>query len=99
MPVFTAVIDETKINLAESIRGIFEKGVEIAVRENERQEAINEHKARIGYVNAAEQQIEELTAEEQKQLEEERIKADEVLPVDSLSISNALNEMIMNKNR
>ena len=99
VPVFTAVIDETKINLAESIRGIFEKGVEIAVRENERQEAINEHKARIGYVNAAEQQIEELTAEEQKQLEEERIKADEVLPVDSLSISNALNEMIMNKNR
>lgn len=99
VPVFTAVIDQTKFNLAESIRGIFEKGVEIAVRENERQEAINEHKARIGYVNAAEQQIEELTAEEQKQLEEERIKADEFLPVDSLSISNALNEMIMNKNR
>lgn len=99
VPVFTAVIDETKINLAESIRGIFEKGVEIAVRENERQEAINEHKARIGYVNAAEQQIEELTTEEKKRLEEERIKSDEALPVDSLSISNALNEMIINKNR
>jgi len=99
IPVFTAVIDQTKINLAESIRDIFEKGVEIAVRENERQEAINEHKANIGYVNAAEQQIEELTAEEQKQFEEERAKAEEVLPVDSLSISTALNEMIINKNR
>ena len=99
VPVFTAVIDETRINLAESIRGIFEKGVDIAVRENEKQAAINEHKARIGYINAAEQQIEELTAEEQRQLEEERVKADTVLSVDSLSISNTLNEMIINKNR
>ena len=73
--------------------------MDIAVRENEKQAAINEHKARIGYINAAEQQIEELTAEEQRQLEEERVKADTVLSVDSLSISNTLNEMIINKNR
>lgn len=100
IPVFTTVIDETRFNLAESIRGIFEKGVETAVKENERLEAINGHKAKIGYINAAELQIEELTAEEEKQLEEERIKAEQVLPVDSLSISRTLNEMIIkNKTR
>ena len=70
VPVFTTVIDETKINLVESIRNIFEKGVEIAVRENEKQEAIEELKQQIGYVNAAEQQMEELSEEEKKQLEE-----------------------------
>lgn len=99
VPVFTTVIDQTRINLAESIRGIFEKGVEIAVRENEKQEAINEHRAKIGYVNAAEQQIEELTAEEQKKFEEESTKADRELIVDSLSVANTLNQMIMNKDR
>jgi hypothetical protein len=98
VPVFTAVIDQTRINLAESIRGIFEKGVEIAVKENERQDAINAHKENIGYVNAAEQEMEELTAEEQRQLEEESMKAEAVLPVDSLSISRTLNEMIIKRN-
>lgn len=70
VPVFSAVIDETRINLVESIRSIFEKGVDLAVKENEKQEAIEELKQQIGYVNAAEQQMEELSAEEQKQLEE-----------------------------
>lgn len=98
VPVFTAVIDQTRINLAQSIRGIFEKGVEIAVKENERQDAINAHKESIGYVNAAEQAMEELTEEEQKQFEEESMKAEEVLPIDSLSISRTLNEMIIKRN-
>lgn len=65
VPVFTTVIDETKINLAESIRGIFEKGVEAAVNENERQEAIMEHKNDIGFVNAVDQETEELSDGEQ----------------------------------
>jgi hypothetical protein len=70
VPVFTAVIDETKINLAQSIKNIFDKGVEAAVRDNERQEAIIEHRQEIGYVNAVDQETEELSAEEQKELEE-----------------------------
>ncbi len=70
VPVFTAVIDETRINLAESIRGIFEKGVEAAVQENERQSAIRERREEIGYVNAVDQETEELSEEEQKQLDE-----------------------------
>ena len=74
IPVFTTVIDETKINLAESIRNIFEKGVEAAVRENERQEAILELRKEIGYINAVDQETEELSAEEQKQLEGENVE-------------------------
>ncbi len=85
VPVFTAVIDETRMNLAESIRGIFEKGVEIAVRENEMQQAITEHKRRIGYVNAAEQKMEELTEEEKRQLEEESLTEEVPVQIDSTS--------------
>ena len=70
IPVFTEVIDRTRINLAESIRGIFEKGVEAAVRENERQEAIEAFKKESGYVNAVDQQLEELSESEKKQLED-----------------------------
>jgi hypothetical protein len=99
VPVFTTVIEQTRINLAESIRGIFDKGVEIAVAENERQEAINAHKAKIGYVNAAEQQIEELSTEEMKRLEEESERLEKPAVIDSLSISKALNEYILKSNR
>ncbi len=95
VPVFTAVIDQTRINLAQSIRGIFEKGVELAVRENEMQKAITDHKRSIGYVNAAEQQIVELTEEEKKQLEQEQEKAEASMPVDSLSINMTLNRIIL----
>lgn len=70
VPAFTKVIDETKINLAQSIRNIFEKGVDAAIKENERQDAILEHRQEIGYVNAVDQEAEELSAEEQKKLEE-----------------------------
>lgn len=70
VPVFTEVIDQTRINLAESIKGIFEKGVDAAVRENEKQDAIAAHKQEIGYVNAVDQQIEELSEDEKKQIEE-----------------------------
>ena len=71
VPVFTTVIDETRINLAESIRNIFEKGVEAAIEENERQEAITDLRNEIGYVNAVDQESEELTEEEMKKLEED----------------------------
>ena len=69
IPVFSAVIDDTRINLLSSIKGIFEKGVEAAISENEKQAAITEHKESIGYVNAADIELEELSAKEQAQLE------------------------------
>ena len=70
VPVFTAVIDETRLNLAQSIKDIFEKGVEAAIQENERQEAIIGHSMDIGYVNAVDQETEELSEEEQRELDQ-----------------------------
>lgn len=69
VPAFSSVIDETKINLVESIRNIFHKGVEAAIRENERQDLIEDHKKDIGYVQAVDQELEALSPDEEKQLE------------------------------
>lgn len=79
VPVFSAVIDTTKINLVNSIRGIFEKGVEAAVSDNERREAIEKHKEEIGYVRAVDQELEALTKKEEEQMkaEEEALKEQE----------------------
>ncbi len=68
VPVFTAAVDQVKLNLAESIRNIFQKGVDKAVQENERQKEINDYKKDIGYVNAAEEQLDSLSSDEQKSL-------------------------------
>ena len=71
IPVFSSVINQSKINLVESIHNIFSKGVEAAIKENNSGELINSHKETINYQNAAEQDIEELSEEEQKRLEEQ----------------------------
>lgn len=72
IPDFTNVVDDTRNALLQSIRGIFDKGVEAAIQENERQEAITDLKQRIGYVKAVDQELEELNAREQKQLDTEK---------------------------
>ena len=72
VPVFSAVVDQTRINLAKSIHNIFEKGVDAAVNENIRQNAIMDHKKNIGYVQAVDIKMEELSAAEQKQMEQEQ---------------------------
>ena len=69
VPVFSTVIDDTRINLVESIRNIFDKGVDAAINENRKMKAIEDHKKSIGYVQAVDQKMEELSASEQKQLE------------------------------
>ena len=77
VPVFSAVIDQTKINLVESIHNIFEKGVEAAISENMRQSAILNHKRNIGYVSAVDMKLEELSESEQKQMEEQAAQEEE----------------------
>ena len=72
VPVFSTVIDKTKINLVESIRNVFDKGVDQVMRADAIHKAIEEHKKKIGYVQAVDQQMEELSAAEQKQLEQEQ---------------------------
>ena len=82
VPIFSAVIDQTKINLVKSIHNIFEKGVDAAFRENSMQSAILEHKNKIGYVRAVDVKLEELSADEQKQVEAD--EAAEEAPAENL---------------
>ena len=70
VPVFSTVIDRTKVNLLQSIRGIFDKGVDKAIQENRSATAMQEFMKKIGYVRAVDQQLEGLSEEEEKQLNE-----------------------------
>lgn len=94
VPVFSSVIDTTKINLVSSIRGIFEKGVEAAVAENEKNEAIEKHKQEIGYVRAVDQELEALSKKE-----EEQIKAEEEVLKSQDEAGEALGEAIRQINQ
>ena len=78
VPVFSTVIDDTKVNLVKSIRNIFDKGIDAAIHENSKMHAIEEYKKNIGYVQAVDQKLEELSADEQSKLEEEQKKEEEL---------------------
>ena len=95
VPVFSAVIDTTKINLVNSIRGIFEKGVEVAVNENEQKAAIEKHKLEIGYIRAVDQELEALTEKEQKQMKEEEAVLKETEAAED-ALSKAIQQISMN---
>ena len=70
-PVFSGVIEETKINLVKAIKNIFEKGVDATMNESIRQTAIlDQHKQSIGYVSAVDMQMEELSDKEKKEMED-----------------------------
>lgn len=71
VPVFSSVIDQTRINLRESIRDIFRQGVDKAVRENEQQKLIDDYKKKIDYRQAIDQQLDSLSAEEKARFGEE----------------------------
>lgn len=77
VPVFSAVIDETKINLLASIQNIFEKGVDAVIKDNMQKSAINKHMQSIGYVRAVDVKMEELSEKEQKELKDEEAKEEE----------------------
>ena len=70
VPVFSTVIDNSKINLLQSIRGIFDKGVENAIKENKNNNAMENFIKKIGYIRAVDQKLEGLSEEEEKKLEE-----------------------------
>ena len=74
VPAFSSVIDETKVNLVQSIKDIFRKGVDAAIKDNNL-DSVNEFKRKMNYVRAVDQQLEALSEEEQKKLEEEEAAA------------------------
>lgn len=71
VPVFTAAVDQVKLNLTESIRDIFRKGVDKAVQENSRLQQINDYKNKIDYVQAVDERMDTLTSAEQQALDAE----------------------------
>ena len=70
MPSFTAVIDQTKNDLRYSIYNIFDTGVDKTIDNDDMQSLIGKHQSAIGYINAAEMEMEELSKEELEKLEE-----------------------------
>lgn len=70
MPSFTAVIDQTKNDLRYSIYNIFDTGVDKTIDNEDMQSLIGKHQDAIGYINAAEMEMEELSKEEMEKLEE-----------------------------
>ena len=69
VPVFSEVIDETRINLRESIQDIFRRGVDNAIRENRRNRFIEERRRELGYKSAVDQKLDSLSPEEKAVLE------------------------------
>ena len=74
VPVFSKVIDDTKVNLVSSIENIFKKGVDAVIKEHNEADLIRKHKKDINYVRAVDQPLEELSEEDKKKMEEEEAK-------------------------
>lgn len=91
VPVFSKVIDDTKINLVSSIENIFKKGVDAAIRDNNGVELIRKRQREMNYVRAVDQQLESLSAAEQKKIEEEeaRQKAEEQAEAAAQNVAEA----------
>lgn len=69
IPSFSAVIDQTKNDLRYSIYNIFETGIDNTIKNRDMQALISQHQNKIGYVNAAEMDMEELSEDELNDLE------------------------------
>ena len=97
VPVFSTVIDDTKVNLVKSIRNIFDKGIDAAIDENRKMKAIEEYKKNIGYVQAIDQKLEELSADEQTQLEEEQKREEELSNTEGQNNTEEQNNVVTNE--
>lgn len=69
VPVFSSVIDQTRINLRESIQDIFRRGVDNAIRENRTNRYIEQRRRELGYKAAVDQQLDSLSAGEKAGLD------------------------------
>lgn len=69
IPSFSAVIDQTKNDLRYSIYNIFETGIDNTIENRDMQALISQHQNKIGYINAAKMDMEELSEEELNDLE------------------------------
>lgn len=67
--MFSEVIDDTRINLRDSIQDIFRRGVDNAIRENRRNRFIEERRRELGYKSAVDQKLDSLSPDEKAVLE------------------------------
>ena len=74
VPVFSKVIDQSKINLVSSIQNIFHKGVDAAIKENNITDNIITKMREINYIRAVDQKLEELSEDEKKKVSEEEAR-------------------------
>lgn len=96
MPSFTAVIDQTKNDLRYSIYNIFETGIDKTIENRDMQSLILRHQNDIGYINAAELKMEELSETELEKLEDSE-KADSILEEAMAAAASAVQEALKNK--
>ena len=96
MPSFTAVIDQTKNDLRYSIYNIFETGIDKTIENRDMQSLILRHQNDIGYINAAELKMEELSETELEKLEDSE-KADSILEEAMAAAAAAVQEALKNK--
>ncbi len=87
VPVFSAVIDETKINLSEAIRDIFGRSVDSVIQFTKENAAIMAKKKELGYVNPAEVDIEELDEGENELLGKEESDVSAQAPENEASVA------------
>ena len=92
----TSVIEQTKQELKQSIYNIFETGVDKTIDRRDMQSLIKKRQNEIGYVNAAEVDIEELSAEEQNQLNESE-NAESAMEESMAAAVAAVQEALKNK--
>jgi len=90
VPVFSKVIDTTRINLSESIHHIFEKGVDAAIAENEKQKAISDFKSSRNYVQAIDMPLDTLSGKELRDFDSLSVAPEIIDEIDTLSTSPIL---------
>lgn len=74
IPVFSKVIDDTKVNLVSSIKNIFKKGVDTTMDDTRSIDLIVKKLLEAKYVRAVDQELEELSEEEAMKVAEEEIR-------------------------
>lgn len=96
MPSFTAKIDQTKHDLRHSIYDIFKKGVDKTIEDSNTLRLIDQHQVGIGYTNAALLEMEDLSEEEMKELEESE-SADALIEKTMTAAVAAVQKVLKNK--
>lgn len=97
MPSFTAVIDQTRNDLRYSIYNLFETGVNQTIANSDVQSLINEYETHIGYVNAANLELEEL---DEKELSEfQKMEAADAMVEDAMTAAMAAIQEALKKHK